>query len=436
MAADSGELERLLTDRVGIDPLSVGSPLILRAARQRMKELGLDDISAYVRLVQQSGSELQSLIEEVVVSESWFFRDARPYEWFRKYVHDRWAADPLRPTLRILSLACASGEEPYSIAMTLRDLGLPTRRYQIDAVEISARQLAIARRGVYSSNAFRSSDLSFRARYFCEHPQGHELHSSIRSAVRFFQATVLAPDLLEGCGPYDVIFCRNLLIYLEPSARTRVLAVIERLLTADGLLLIGHADRLEMSGVEPKFIAVEDPACFVYRLRSKGDASGPRPVHQLVAPGPVAALATPVSVSSHSPGVLPLAGHRIATASDQRSEAAISSSPVSEQPLLDQAADLANKGRFAEAIIVCERQLQLKGFSPAAYYLMGVIFQAAGNRSRAEECLHKAVYLDPTHDEALLALALLAERRGDHDTANGFRRRAERSVTKSAKRVH
>ena len=67
---------------------------------------------------------------------------------------------------------------------------------------------------------------------------------------------------------------------------------------------------------------------------------------------------------------------------------------------------------------------------------MGMIQQAAGNRSRAEECFHKAVYLDPTHDEALLALALLAERRGDHDTANGFRRRAERSVTKSAKRVH
>ena len=164
MAAESEELERLLTDRAGIDPLSIGSPLILRAVRQRMKDLAIEDMHAYVHLVRQSGSELQSLIEEVVVSESWFFRDARPYDWFRKYVRDRWIADPSYPKLRVLSLACASGEEPYSIAITLRDLGLPTRRFQIDAVEISARQLAIARRGVYSSNAFRSSDLSFRER--------------------------------------------------------------------------------------------------------------------------------------------------------------------------------------------------------------------------------------------------------------------------------
>ena len=76
MAAEAKELERLLTDRVGIDPLSIGSPLILRAARQRMKGAGDRGYRGeYVHLVRQSGSELQSLIEEVVVSESWFFRE-------------------------------------------------------------------------------------------------------------------------------------------------------------------------------------------------------------------------------------------------------------------------------------------------------------------------------------------------------------------------
>ena len=188
-----------------------------------MKELGLEEMDAYERWVRQSDSELQSLIEEIVVSESWFFRDLRPYQCFREYVQARWVGDLQRPPLRVLSLACASGEEPYSIAMTLRDLGLPARRFQIDAVDISARQLAIARRGVYSSNAFRGSDLSYRARYFCEHPQGYELDSSIRSTVRFLQASVLDPALFEGSASYDVVFCRNLFIYLEAlSTRTIV----------------------------------------------------------------------------------------------------------------------------------------------------------------------------------------------------------------------
>ena len=105
-------------------------------------------MSAYERWVRQSESELQSLIEEVVVSESWFFRDERPYQWFREYRPPAAGLTTLlRPPLRVLSLPCAGGEEPYSIAMTLRDLGLPARRFQIDAVDISARQLAIARVG-------------------------------------------------------------------------------------------------------------------------------------------------------------------------------------------------------------------------------------------------------------------------------------------------
>jgi chemotaxis protein methyltransferase WspC len=109
---------------------------------------------------------------------------------------------------------------------------------------------------------------------------------------------------------------------------------------------------------------------------------------------------------------------------------------VGEATLLDKAAELANHGRFEEGIAACERHLRLKGFSPAGYHLMGIIFQAAGKHSRAEECFHKTVYLDPSHDEALLALALLAERRGDHNAAVSFRRRAERSMTMSSKRVH
>jgi chemotaxis protein methyltransferase WspC len=98
---------------------------------------------------------------------------------------------------------------------------------------------------------------------------------------------------------------------------------------------------------------------------------------------------------------------------------------------MEQAAELANRGRHAEAIAACEQQIRLKGPGAPAYYLMGMICQAAGDRRRAEECFHKTVYLDPKHDEALLALSLLAERRGDRGAADGFRRRARRTSAPS-----
>jgi chemotaxis protein methyltransferase WspC len=103
---------------------------------------------------------------------------------------------------------------------------------------------------------------------------------------------------------------------------------------------------------------------------------------------------------------------------------------------LSQASELANQKRFVEAIALCERSLREKGPSAPAYCLMGMICQAAGDRGRAEDCFRKAVYLDPNHDEALLALALLAEHRGDRTAAAGFRRRAERTATISQKPVN
>jgi len=112
--------------------------------------------------------------------------------------------------------------------------------------------------------------------------------------------------------------------------------------------------------------------------------------------------------------------------------------PMGDPPaksLLEQAADLANLGRFAEATTVCERHIQQKAPTASAYYRLGMIHQAAGERTKAEDCFKKTVYLDPRHDEALLALALLAERRGDQETAAGFRRRAERVAALAVKRT-
>jgi chemotaxis protein methyltransferase WspC len=395
-----------------------------------MNQLGLDDIAGYEHWLQESESEIQSLIEEVVVSESWFFRDERPYEFFRDYVRTHWLHDLSRPPLRVLSLPCAGGEEPYSIAITLRDMGLPAGRFRIDAVDVSIQKLTIARRGIYSSNAFRGADLSFRTRYFHEHPTGFELDSSIRSTVRFFQASVLDPRLLEGSAPYDVVFCRNLLIYLEASARISVLATLKRLLAIEGLLFIGHADRLEISDVEPNFTVEGNPACFAYRLREQPAAIKGRSLREreLLQPSPAltdSASTFPVSASL---------AYTTISATDSVVAAPEVSSVSTEPSLLDQAAELANHGRFDAAIATCERHLRLKGYSSAVYYLMGMIYQAASDRERAEPCFHKAVYLDPMHDEALLALALLAERRGDREAAVSFQQRAERSMTMSTKR--
>ena len=336
-----------------------------------------------------------------------------------------WATRRVRP-LRALSLACAGGEEPYSIAITLRDVGLPARRFRIDAVDVSDRRLAAARRGIYSANAFRGCELGGRAPYFREHAQGYEVDPAIRSTVRFVQASVLDPKLLEGSPPYDVVFCRNLLIYLDAPARDSVLATLDRLLAADGMLFIGHADRLEVAGEPSRFAAVGEPGCFAYRKRSGGAGSGQWAVERET--GPDRSMPISRRPTARTLATLPTPEPTARSRRLRPSPHSPLSTPHSPLPtILEQAAELANRGRHAEAIVACEQHIRLKGPGASAYYLMGMICQATGDRRRAEECFHKTVYLDPKHDEALLALSLLAERRGDHGAAAGFRRRARRT---------
>ena len=163
------------------------------------------------------------------------------------------------------------------MAIVFAELDLPrSPSYRIDAFDISARRLAIAHRGVYSLNAFRGSGARYRDRYFRQHAEGYELEPALRASVRFFQGSVLDPRLLEGSSLYDVVFCRNLLIYLVPPARATVLATIDRVLAADGLLLLGHADRLNGgAGAGGGFAATADPACFAYRRLAHGNHALP-----------------------------------------------------------------------------------------------------------------------------------------------------------------
>ncbi|MGP0068276.1 MAG: CheR family methyltransferase [Isosphaeraceae bacterium] len=418
---DQKQIEGLLTRRIGLDPGTVGPHMVVRAARRRMAELGVDDLGVYASRLAQSEPEQQALIEEVVIPESWFFRDERPFLWLADYVRARWLGDLLRAPLRVLSLACAGGEEPYSIAITLRDAGLPARRFRIDAVDVSARRLAFARHGIYSANAFRGCELGARAQYFREHAQGFEVAPAIRSTVHFLQASVVDPKLLEGATPYDVVFCRNLLIYLDAPARACVLAALDRLLAPDGVLFIGHADRLESAGEPSRFTAIGEPGCFAYRKTVPSVPLPGRPE-----PRPPDMPQAVARRGSPDPAAVPTVARR-----GSPHHAAVSTEGLPSRGLLEQAGDLANRGRHAEAIAACEQHIRLKGPDASVYYLMGMICQAVGDRRRAEECFHKAVYLDPKHDEALLALSLLAERRGDRSAADGFRRRARRTSSTS-----
>ena len=390
-------IEHLLRRTIGLDAASVGATGIQRAVRLRMRSLGLKRPEDYEQLLQKSRTEWNELVESVVVTETWFFRDAEPIAAFVRLVLEQWLpAHPVAP-LRLLSIPCASGEEPYSLAMALLDAGVPPDRFQIEAVDISARSLAQAHRGVYGKNSFRGKDLAFRDRYFQPSKDGFVLATAVRQCVRFSQANLLSDTFLAGHAIYDFIFCRNLLIYFDRPTQGRALTRIQRLLAPSGVLFVGPVEQPVV--LAHGFVSANLPTAFAYRkaghaIRRQRLA---RPSHRL-------ALSRGPQPAVYSRPKLPPSGRLLP-------------SPTAKPYFLpradlDAARRLADAGRLKEAAEICESHLRESKASAQAYYLLGLVRDATGDAS-ALDCYRKALYLEPNHYESLLQMALLLQKNGD-----------------------
>ncbi|MSR25609.1 MAG: protein-glutamate O-methyltransferase CheR [Planctomycetaceae bacterium] len=456
-ALPSTAAEDLLRRWIGLDPHSIGEAAIRRAVRLRMLSLGIDDVQTFVRLVETDRTQRDRLVEEVVVAESWFFRDHQVYDHLRRFVAARITARPSDP-VRILSAPCAAGEEPYSIAMSLLDSGLQPEQFCIDAIDISRVALSKAQTARYSTNAFRNADSGFRDRWFRMDGGSAVLDESVSRCIRFAWANILEESFVTGAidsgsGPYDVVFCRNLLIYLTTDARLAVERSIDRLLKDDGIVVLGAAEPAILQG---NWVADSAGSTFTLRrgvsgersrwpsLASRSALSAPRrPTPTLPPPNPAPSYPAPAppqaSPSRLPPPVDPPAPVALSststTSADLRCEDSGGGSATQSVPLiLADVNALANARRFSEAIALCESAQRDIGPSAELYFIAGIMHQTSGSLAIAEDCFHKTLYLDASHDEALLALSLLAEQRGDSGQAAQYRRSALRVVERKGDR--
>jgi chemotaxis protein methyltransferase WspC len=400
-------IEELLRQAMGLKVASIGRPTLDRALNRRIRALNLPDTESYVKKLKSSVLELRELVEEVVIPETWFFRDKRPFDAMLKYLTDVWMTEHKNEVLRLLSVPCATGEEPYSLAMALLDNGWPINRFRIDAVDISSRSLSRAKEALYSNHSFRGHDVSYRDRYFTAKKKHFQLNSTIRNKVHFYQGNILNPLFMDSLGVYHILFCRNLLIYLDSNSRDQALATLDRLLTHDGLLFVGHAEASLFTN--SKFTPAPYPQAFAFL---KKQTTPPLPVQKKLFDSSVTSV----------------------NETQKNSQAEESSSPKdSVTDDVTRARNFADQGRLEESARICEQLLKKSHPPPEAYFLLGVINDANGNLETAIELLRKALYLDPDYLEALVMLSLLVERSGDKAGAQNLKKRAQRVVEKKSK---
>ena len=407
----------LIRDRLGLDAASIGADCVLRAIERRMELTRRADSAEYGAFAAESPGEFDALIDELVVPETWFFRDREPFRLLAKIATEKWRT---APRIRVLSAPCSTGEEAYSIAITLAESGFQADRILVDAADISARALDAARGGLYGPASFRGHALERHACWFEPLEKGMRVRPAAADRVRFFKANIADPAFGADGPPYHAIFCRNLLIYLTAEARARVLPNMDRLLMPGGLLVCGHAEMGIVRALGLPF--APQPGAFACFKPERGSRARPAPEPA----GPPAA--TPADARDKK--AEPREKHQ-APGNASRKPA---QETAPQQPSLERIRTLADQGHLGQARKICLDFIAANPPDPEAFFLLGLIHEAAGRPNEAEEAYGKALYLAPAHLETLVNLLLLCERRGAKDQARVLRERIERIEGRGGRR--
>ncbi len=413
-----------LKQRIGLDVASVGPAIIERAVRQRCTALHMVDSDQYWQRLLTSHDEQQALIESVIVPETWFFRYPESFATLGRLARKRLDEVGARRILRILSLPCSTGEEPYSIAMALFDAGFAGHQFKVEALDVSPLSVARAQAAVYGKNSFRGDQTDFRERYFSVTNDGYQLSERVRQQVSFHVGNVLDPALVVNHVPYDFVFCRNLLIYFDLNTQQQALDVLKRLTRDDGVLFIGPAEGSLLARLGMRSICAPQSFAFSHSHEPLPAARPalaefkplPRPLQPASTPAirPFAPRPQTVTPASHT--------HRPAT--------------TGASALLEQIARLANEGKSSDARQACEQFLLLHGPQAQVFYWLGLLSDVEGRSVQAQGFYRKALYLEPQHSEALAHLAALLASQGDAAGAQRLQERAarhERSVLSERK---
>ena len=349
-----------LKQRIGLDVASVGLAIIERAVRQRCLALNMPDNDHYWQRLICSHEEQQALIESVIVPETWFFRYPESFATLGRLARQRLADTSGLHTLRILSLPCSTGEEPYSIAMALFDAGLVGHQFKVEALDVSPLSVARAQSALYGKNSFRGQQIDFRERYFTPVNDSYQLAERVHEQVTFQVGNLLDPTLLSHHLPYDFVFCRNLLIYFDLKTQHQALDILKRLTRDDGALFIGPAEGSLLGRLGMRSIGAPQSFAFCH---SHEPVPAARPLLAETRPLPKPAPRPMPPVSAPRPFA-----PRVPAMPTAPTPAACAGAA-----LLANIAVLANEGKSSDARQACDQFLQLHGPHAQVFYWLGLL---------------------------------------------------------------
>ncbi|MBZ5617408.1 MAG: methyltransferase domain-containing protein [Acidobacteriia bacterium] len=468
-----GSLERahldrfrdIIASRFGLDLGEGKLDFVVGVLERRLEARGNPGPAAYLDLLGRSHQpeEMRALAAELTITETYFLRGAEHFHALAAMaLPERIRARAAERRLRLLSAGCASGEEAYSLAIVLREQfpDLASWDVTILGIDVNPLMVAKARKGRYTPWALRETPAEIRDKYFRPDGSDYILDEQIRSMVSIKERNLAGVQ--NGSFPsedgFDIILCRNVLMYLVPSAAQQVIARITRALAPDGYLFLGYAETLR--GLSQQFHLRHTHDSFYYQKSGAGEALSPRftePPRPEILPSvaPDADLSwvdaventcrridrlaqsSPCRLEPSGPGLphateLPAPGRPVGLGlafellRQERFREALDllhglppETTADADTQLLRAVLLANGGDLEAAEGICRRLLGADDLNASAHYLMALCREHAGDAAAAMEHDRAAIYLDATFAMPHLHLGRLAKRASDSMTARG-----------------
>lgn len=252
--ADFVLFQRMIEKYAGIYLSPAKKPLLIGRLSRRLRQLGLTNLHQYYKRVTSDPDEHVRMMDCISTNETQFFREPLHFEYLEKRILPQWIEEAdagRRPRrVRVWSAGCSSGEEPYSIAMTLLSHLLPAAGWQVEivATDISTRVLARARAGIWPLEKARQIPEA-RLRAFMLRGTGSQQGNmkaspELQSVIRFERLNLMEDPSTVLSSGLDIIFCRNVLIYFQPETKEKVLRRLLRHLAPNGYLFVGHSESL------------------------------------------------------------------------------------------------------------------------------------------------------------------------------------------------
>jgi chemotaxis protein methyltransferase CheR len=454
------EIDRFVSEIAGRLGLALdvehGAAAVSAVLRDRLRETASESVAEYFARITRA--EVSVLAERLTVGETYFFRYREQFDALAAALPALVARRKGRP-LRILSAACSSGEEAGTIAIVLR-MSLPDEiatMSKVLAVDVNPAAIRKAKRGRYSEWSLRDIPDPIRTRWFrARHPE-HELDAGVRAILSFAEKNLGDPDdQLWGAEAYDVVFCRNALMYFAEDAAAAVIARIVRSLAPHGLLFLGptetHLGRARGLSVRSSHGAfyyerVDEPSSSAlgpFDLRASGDVHetwnlarldlGDRWAEDIldatqriaalmpqlqasIVPEAAKDLHSERDVTSPAVDLAPAMGHFRADRLREAPRAQPDADDQDPEAQMVRCLSLANSGNLRDAERACEAVIALDATHAGARYILALCREHVGDFAAAIENDHAAVYLDPRFAMPHLHLGLLARQRGKQDEA-------------------